>query len=280
MRRLLNAVLGRAQGWCAKSRLGTRLAVRIRNQAQAVLAARMGGSHLIAESGEQRVIDAYAPHASSFVDVGANVGHWTLAFADKCARPARGFVFDPSPVALRRLELAVQSLVDRGGLSLDISCRALADRPGTMTCHLEHDAGETTSLVPGFSAPEAVATAVAVSTLDEEFASRGLERVDMLKIDAEGFDGRVLFGGAGLLARQAAGVVQFEYNAPWARAGSTLCAALALLSDCGYEVFLLRKEGLYRFDYARYGDFFAYSNFVAIAPDRWHRLRPLVVGDI
>lgn len=89
----------------------------------------------------------------------------------------------------------------------------------------------------------------------------------MLKIDAEGYDLHVLLGARGLLESRRIGVVQFEYNAPWARAGSTLSFAFQLLRGAGYRVFLLKAGGLYRFEPDRVGEYFHYSNFVALRLD-------------
>jgi hypothetical protein len=49
-----------------------------------------------------------------------------------------------------------------------------------------------------------------------------------------------------------------------ARAGATLSAALALFERYGYDSFLLKQDGLYRFDYDTFGEFLTYANFVSI----------------
>ena len=98
-------------------------------------------------------------------------------------------------------------------------------------------------------------------------ASRGIETIDFLKIDTEGHDLHVLRGAAGLLERKAIGVIQFEYVDAWAPAGATLGAALDLLAGFGYRAFLLKREGLYHFDYKTFGEFFTYANFVAMHGD-------------
>jgi hypothetical protein len=51
---------------------------------------------------------------------------------------------------------------------------------------------------------------VPVSTLDAFCGENGVERIDFLKIDAEGFDLQVLRGGRGLLSRERVAVVQCE----------------------------------------------------------------------
>ena len=139
-------------------------------------------------------------------------------------------------------------------------------------------AGVTSSVVAGFSAKGAVARRVEVVALDDEMERRGVERIDLLKIDAEGYDAFVIEGARRLLARRAIGVLQFEYNAPWLAAGRTLAGAIRLLEAAGYRTFLLRRRGLVRFDVARHGEFASYANFVAVPVEDEARLRAAVAA--
>jgi len=50
-------------------------------------------------------------------------------------------------------------------------------------------------------------------------------------------------------------------------AGSTLGGAISLLISHQYKVYILKGDGLYEFDYDHYGEYFGYSNFVALAPE-------------
>lgn len=265
---------------CSGSRHLVSLAVKVRNQAGAVIRARMADGKFGTENGEQLLIDVVAPQAHRFVDIGANLGAWTLAFVEKCARPASGYLFEPSPIAYELLMAAVDKVLREGSVSLEILCQGLADVPGEIAFYVEPNAGETSSFVAGHSAHGAERMKVPVGTLDDELAKRGIEQVDMVKIDAEGFDCKILRGATNAIIRQALGVIQFEYNSPWAKAGDTLYAAINLVVRSGYEVFLLKKNGLYRFDYEEFGEFFGYSNFVAVSPRYSATLRPLVIGKI
>jgi hypothetical protein len=155
---------------------------------------------------------------------------------------------------------------------------AVSDSLGNAQFFEEPEAGKTSSLLAGFSAFGARGKPVRVTTLDAEADSHDFGYVDFLKVDAEGFDLHVLRGAANLLSSRRIGIVQFEYNAPWARAGSTLAAAYALLESSGYKVFLLKPTGLFELNYNLYGEYFSYSNFVAIAPEWLSSLRAHIRG--
>ena len=66
----LHRLLGRS-GTAAK------IAALIRNQANCVIAYHLGESPHSEENGEFSLVNHLAPHISSFIDVGANIGDWS-----------------------------------------------------------------------------------------------------------------------------------------------------------------------------------------------------------
>jgi FkbM family methyltransferase len=205
------------------------------------------------------------------VDVGANTGAWTRLFLNHGPSVSRALLFEPSRIAFREL-VAVFGGDDR------VTCvnAAVSDSPGTMPFFEEPAAGETSSLLRMHSRADATRKAADVTTIDAALEDHAIERVDFLKTDAEGYDLHVLRGAGRALAENRVQVVQFEYNAPWALADSTLAGALGLLDSYGYAVFLLRSTGLHEFDYETYGEFSSYANFVAVAPGAVAGLAPHV----
>lgn len=265
----MSRLIGSLQQAVARSQICTRLAIKIREQCNSVIGLRCRSGIEAEQNGEAWLADRIAPSARMVVDVGANLGNWTTMFAQRMRCPGQAVLFEPNPEAAERLE---QMAWPNPGLQVDVLRKAVGDTPGTAAFFAEEGFGETSSLVQSHSLTQARKLHVPVTTLDNEMATCGIDRIDMLKIDAEGYDLRVLQGAAGLLRGQRVGAVQFEYNAPWAAAGSTLCQAFQFLEEMGYAVFLLKLGGLYRLDPARTGEYFRYSNFVALHPDR--------VGDI
>jgi FkbM family methyltransferase len=162
---------------------------------------------------------------------------------------------------------------------LEIIEAAAGREAGEASFYEEPEAGETSSLVSGHSVAGASARMVRIVTLDDTLGQFGWDGADFLKIDAEGFDFHVLRGAGALLAGRKIGVIQFDYNHPWAAVGSTLAAACRLLSAHEYQVFLLQKDGLYKLNYERYGEYFGYSDFVAVAPDKMPLLQKYARGE-
>lgn len=252
-------IVGSIQGLAARSRLLVWLATKVRNQAASVVARSLSDGFDPVTNGEARLVAAVAPGASLLVDVGANVGKYAASFLRLAPAAARAILFEPSSSAAAELRRRHGS--DPRVELREAACGAAA---GEATFHEEPAAGVTSSLVAGHSTGGAIARRVEVVALDDEMARRGVARIDLLKIDAEGYDAFVLEGARRLLAARAIGALQFEYNAPWLAAGRTLAGAIRLLEGAGYRTFLLRRRGLVPFDVARVGEFASYANFVAV----------------
>lgn len=238
-----------------------RMSIGLRNLAQMVVASSLTDGLDPAGNGERRLVDALGPRCRVIVDVGANRGDWSAEILDRAGADARALLFEPGEDALARLEARFG-----GDPRVEVVAAAVADRPGRTTFYEEPAAGEQSSLVRREAPESAIAHEVTVTTLDDALDARGVGLVDLLKIDAEGYDLHVLRGAERSLAAQAIAVVQFEYNRPWMFARSTLGEALALLTRHGYEVSVLKGDGLHPIDYEACREYFAYSNFVAASP--------------
>jgi FkbM family methyltransferase len=254
--------------------MATSVAIRIRNQSERIIGEHLSAGPDMRTNGEALLARTVCPRVSTFIDVGANTGDWT-ALVLEYAPTAHGLLFEPSQSAVNRLRQRF-----RAGFDLEILQVALSDRSGSAQLFEEPEAGQSSSFVAGHSRATAVPHNVSVRTLDHELQTRSWDSVGILKIDTEGYDLRVIKGALPFLETARIGVLQFEYNRPWAAAGSTLGDAITLLRDCGYSIYLLLPQGLYRFDYERYREFYAYSNFVAISKDYRQIVQRLVVGGV
>jgi FkbM family methyltransferase len=253
-----SSVAAFVQKQIARSRAGTHIAIKLKHQCDAILGARLGTKNDFASNGERWLIEQIAPRAKFFIDIGANIGNWSLEFASRMRGDPRGIAFEPSPATAAELRTRLSHYT---GVEI-IEC-AISDQGGNANFYAEPNCGETSSLIRSHSQMGAKQLPVRVSTLDEEIAKRKIEYVDLLKIDAEGFDFQVLRGSEETLNNKKIDVIQFEYNSPWTEAGSTLAGAYSFLQAKGYDVFLLRGPGLFRIDPSYVGEYFRYSLFVA-----------------
>jgi FkbM family methyltransferase len=208
------------------------------------------------QNGEDWILTILGSSCRRFVDVGANRGDFSAAFL-RNSPEAEGLLFDPSEVAYEKLttRFAEQPTVR-------VIRKAVSDRPGRAAFFEEPEAGLGSSLVKNCAILGSKRIEVEVTTLDAEVAHWG--GADYVKIDAEGHDFPAMVGASTCLSRRSIRFLQFEYHNTWAVAGATLRAALNFLTSFSYTVYLLKGEALYQTNYEAYGEYFYYSNYLAV----------------
>jgi len=264
------SILGKLQTYVARFRIGAWVAVKTRNQANSIIASRCATTSDSTQNGEYLLLKLVAPSIHTFVDVGANRGDWSAELL-RFAPQARGVLYEPGTAACALLHERFQALEKISIRS--VGCGAVAE---TLQSLEGPEASELSSFVTPDSPISGVKRPVELVCLDDDLPGSGIETVDLLKIDTEGLDFRVLRGAERLLSRCAIGLVQFEYGSSWASEGTTLLAACNLLRSYSYTVYVIRADGLYDFDPTVLGEFFRYSNFLACSPDRKATIAPLI----
>jgi FkbM family methyltransferase len=137
-----------------------------------------------------------------FLDVGANVGCYSLQAASLAGPAGRIFSFEPSPPVLERL----RRNVDLNGFSNITPCGcALGGASARRLLYLETGnegySNAIASLHPsGWHGSRDNTREIQVRTMDEWFQESGLPRLDLVKIDVEGAEFEVLEGARQTLA--------------------------------------------------------------------------------
>jgi FkbM family methyltransferase len=177
-----------------------------------------------------RYILAHARKGGLFVDVGANLGYYSLLWAG--ARPDnRVYAIDASPLVFPRLLRNVKlNGLERQVRAFEI---AVSDHEGLSSFALRPEG----QLGAGSLAPEPEPDTIDVVTtcLDTLFSS--LPRIDVLKTDAEGFDTHILRGSETLLREHRIGAVYYEQITDrMAELGVDAGEAASMLERYGYVV--------------------------------------------
>jgi len=231
-------------------RLGRRLYVAARGEPSRNDPAANGELHLAA-----RVVAANAAvPVLAVLDVGANVGDWTVPFV--AALPAERrrhdrlalHLFEPTPTVRAELSarLAAAGIADL----VTLHAAAVSDTAGTAEFAIMSDTGGTNTLAldDGVRREARAVMAVEMVTLADAVAAAGLEHVHLVKVDVEGHDLAVLRGARPLLAQGAVDVVQFEYNFRWIPSHAVLRDVFALVEGLPYSVARVMPDHLEVFE--------------------------------
>lgn len=136
---------------------------------------------------EMSLIATALPPGGVFVDIGANVGLYSLAAARRLGEGGRVIAIEPSPVALARLadNIGLNGYGDR----IAVLPIAVGDRDGSVVLHGDPTNLGGSSLVRSLNGGD---TVVQCRRLHDVMAEQGITGIDMLKIDVEGSEDRVL----------------------------------------------------------------------------------------
>ena len=175
---------------------------------------------------------------SVFVDVGANIGPYTVPAARKVGPAGRVVAVEASPRVFPYLAHNVE-LNQLSNVRL-VQCAALAqDRENVPFYDAPPDHFGMGALAAQFNAQP---VGVQARTLDSVLTEAGVDRVDLLKVDVEGFEFDVFMGAERLLRGQQPPPILFEF-CDWAearRASGQPGDAQRLLRSWGYQVWRLR----------------------------------------
>ncbi|MEX2264186.1 MAG: FkbM family methyltransferase [Bryobacteraceae bacterium] len=181
------------------------------------------------EPKETEIIRVHLRSGMTFVDVGANVGYFTALAASLVGPKGRVIAFEPSPYAFERL----RRMIDINKLDhVRVVHAGLSDRAGRLKLYLGVGSrNHAPTMVPH---DNATAVEVPVRTLDSVMEEMGVDHIDLIKIDVEGHEPRVLEGAQKLLRDRRVQAVLCEFNEYWlVQGGSSPERLQALIADGG-----------------------------------------------
>ncbi len=147
------------------------------------------GRNRLPERPERALVAPLLEQGMTFVDIGANVGVYSLFVSRQTEGTARVVALEPHPRTFAKLDFNCRCNGFDGVRRLNAGVAAEA---GVMTLHSDGggNIGNASLLAAVGRGKEQVQ--VAVRPLAEIMREEGIERIDLLKIDVEGFEERAL----------------------------------------------------------------------------------------
>lgn len=223
-------------------------------------------------TGEEILLKKVVRHNPSIcIDIGANRGHYTEALLR--LTNSKVIAFEPLPKAFNSLKEIQQKFPGR--------LLAINKGVGDKNTELDLYFGEEDSELASFSKEannidyvgnrNKNSVRVELITLDSFFTApqySDILQIDLLKIDAEGYEYEVLSGAQGILKNKKPKFVQIEYNWHHLFKNHSLFSLASFLQDYVAYQLLPYGSGLTKVDVKRpESNIYCYSNFVFVRRD-------------
>jgi FkbM family methyltransferase len=180
------------------------------------------------EPEETRLMKGHLRAGMVFVDVGANVGFYSLLAASVGCRV---YAFEPSPYASARLKETIrQNQIE----NITVIESALSEEAGLKNLYVgKTGRNHTPTMVKNEGGTPIT---VSVQQLDTYARKHGISRIHLMKVDVEGFELNVLRGAHELLEQGRISAILCELNDPWLKMnGSSSRQLYEMLLDFGFR---------------------------------------------
>lgn len=188
------------------------------------------------ESNSVHLIEKLLSPGMVFLDLGANIGQYSLVASRGVGPNGQVHSFEPDPETFQWLARNVRL---NHLQNVYLNQVALFDESGKKDLYLAtpQDTGSNSFAMPWTFSGETCE--VACTTLDEYLKERRIDRVDVVKIDVEGSELPALTGGADILFKSKNNpILLVEFEEKRQQAFGKSCAALAeFLTKNGYALF-------------------------------------------
>src|SRR5262245_902540 len=190
------------------------------------------------ELSERSFLKDFLRPGDIFVDVGANIGLYTVIAGRYVGARGHVYAFEPCAETHQRLLENVRL----NGLT-NVSCfqAALSDHRERLDMTVSLDGFDVCNSLTQPALGQLFASESVDSITWDEFAGEhGLDGgVSRMKIDVEGWEAHVIDGGVGTLSREDAPILQVEFSDQAALpAGSSLHKLYGALESLGYKMFI------------------------------------------
>ncbi len=182
-------------------------------------------------------------------DCGARHGVWTEAFFKTYPNAKiEAHLFEPTQRGCDFIREHHDDVFGpcRFGHTIKLNQIAVGEREEVLTLHLDKEGSGWASFVARPDFPPIMTEDVSVKTLDDYAAQANVERIDLLKLDVEGWEWRALKGASRLLAEQRIGSVLFEFSQCNVFTRTFFYDLWTILRPTGFDFFFVDRSQEFR----------------------------------
>jgi FkbM family methyltransferase len=197
-----------------------------------------------------------------FVDIGTNIGLFSLIASKIVGDKGAVLSFEPAPLTFSRLN---ENIKLNNIKNIETRNIGLSDKKGELTFYVSNNGYDAwNSFAPSQDKKLESSIQVSVSTLDAELKDVDKSKIKLVKIDVEGWEKFVLYGGKDFLVNYNP-IVMVEFTEENTfNAGYQVHEIYSIMQDLGYVWHRINKGELVKEEKKLY---YPYDNLIAIKGD-------------
>ena len=161
------------------------------------------------EEGMTATLKTFLKPGHTFVDLGANEGYFTVIGAKLCGPSGRVLAIEPQQ---RLLPVIEENIRLNGVGNTKVLNVAISDQSGTATLNLTSDTNSGGSGLYRHTKYKLPTQEIATQTLEQVLIAQGLNHVDLLKVDIEGFEYEAVLGSPRVFQQQRVKALALELH--------------------------------------------------------------------
>ncbi len=190
-----------------------------------------------------RFLDKYLKPGMTFIDVGANIGAYTLFAGKRVGLEGKVIAFEPQAETFNRM---VENIELNELTNIIAKQIAVGETSGKVEIVKDTDTSKSYTRIMRSTidqdSHDPNICAINMISLDNYVCSHKLIKIDYLKIDVEGFELHILKGAKHILEKLIPSIIQVELIDEFQkRCGNSIKMVLNFLSNLGYHFFHLNS---------------------------------------
>lgn len=189
------------------------------------------------EEAETELVKKLVKKGMTVVDIGANIGYYSLIFAELVGNKGKVYAFEPDP---NNYELLVKNIRVNNYTNIIPIRKAISDKCGKNKLFIHKTGFGCCSLSGKNVDDKAGVVNVEVTTLDRFFKKS--DKIDFIKMDAEGAEGLIIEGGKNTIKNNDLKIVMEFYPRLLKNLGSNPARLLNKLEKHGFKIKVINEE--------------------------------------